>query len=63
MYGVSEGPNIGWTAGPIDASIAAGAVLAAQSVHDADAASTMIRHRRQSQSQSQPVPDAATEAA
>jgi len=32
MYGVSEGPNTGWTHGPIVASIAAGAVLLAAMV-------------------------------
>jgi len=32
MYGVSEGPNTGWTSRPIEASIAAGAVLLAAMV-------------------------------
>lgn len=32
MYGVSEGPNTGWTRGPIVASIAAGALLLAAMV-------------------------------
>ena len=32
MYGVAEGPNIGWTAGPIVACIAAGALLVAAMV-------------------------------
>jgi len=32
MYGVSEGPNAGWTAGPIVASIAVGALLLAAMV-------------------------------
>jgi hypothetical protein len=64
MYGVAEGPNVGWAAGPIVrpeanihafrtgldvcAGVAVAAAVAALTVRDRDAAPTMIRPRRPS---------------